>query len=133
MKTRFLAILLVVFFLIATSAAAPKTYIFSGTIDEAFDAAVRVIQANWSMSYADRKTATLSFNTGTSFTSNGMECSAALEQVQPGQVRMTLKTQKKNGQVIAWGVGDRIASKLFKGIDAELAKYRTAGDSNNSH
>jgi hypothetical protein len=85
---------------------------------------VKVAQANWSMTYADRKTGTFSFNTGTSLTSNGMECSAVLEEVPGTQVRVTLKTQKKNGQVIAWGVGDRIASKLFNGIGNELGKQR---------
>jgi len=67
---------------------------------------------------------TFSFNTGTSLTSNGMECSAVLEEVPGTQVRVTLKTQEKNGQVIAWGVGDRIASKLFNGIENELGKQR---------
>src|ERR1022692_813928 len=75
-------------------AHAPKTATFEGTIDEVFDAAVKVAQANWSVTYADRKTDTLSFNTGTSLTSNGMECSAILEEVPGTQVRVTLKTQK---------------------------------------
>lgn len=125
MKLRAVAGVLTLFLLASAAVAhAPKTATFEGSIDEVFDAAVKVAQANWSVSYADRKTGTLSFTTGTSLTSNGMECSAILEEVPGTQVRVTLKTQKKNGQIYAWGVGDRIASKLFNGIGDEIGKQR---------
>ncbi len=125
MKAKAAAAVLILFLLVSGAMAhALKTATFEGNIDEVFDAAVKVAQADWSVSYADRKTGTLSFTTGTSFTSNGMECSAILEEVPGTQVRVTVKTQKKNGQIYAWGVGDRIASKLFDGIGDELRKQR---------
>jgi len=121
MKLKTLATALSLFLLVSFAVAhSPKTATFEGTIDEVFDAAVKVAQADWSVSYADRKTGTLSFTTGTSLTSNGMECSVILEEVPGTQVRATVKTQKKNGQIYAWGVGDRIASKLFDGMGDEL-------------
>src|ERR1039458_1093470 len=125
MKLKAVTAVLALFLLASTAIAHDaKTATYEGNIDEVFDAAVKVAQANWSVTYADRKTGTFSFNTGTSLTSNGMECSAVLEEVPGTQVRVTLKTQKKNGQVIAWGVGDRISSKLFNGIGNELGKQR---------
>jgi hypothetical protein len=125
MKLKAVTAVLALFLLTSTAIAhAGKTATYEGTIDEVFDAAVKVAQSNWSVTYADRKTGTFSFNTGTSLTSNGMECSAILEEVPGTRVRVTLKTQKKNGQVIAWGVGDRIASKLFNGIGDEIGKQR---------
>lgn len=54
-----------------------------------------------------------------------MDCSASVEQMSPGRLCVTVKTQKKQ-QVFAWEIGDRIASKLFDGIEAELAKQRVA-------
>ena len=99
MKAKAAAAVLIRFLLVSGAMAhALKTATFEGNIDEVFDAAVKVAQADWSVSYADRKTGTLSFTTGTSSTSNGMECSAILEEVPGTQVRVTVKTQKKNGQ-----------------------------------
>jgi hypothetical protein len=121
-KTGFI-VLVVVFSCAAAVAHDGKAYIFDGTPDEVFNAAVKVIQADWAVSYADRQTMTLSFTTGTSATTWGMDCSAVLEQVSPGQIKMTIKAQKKH-QLYAFGVGDRIASKLFKGMEAELASHR---------
>ena len=120
--SKLLALILasLIVFCLPAIAHSPKTATFDGSLDEVFDAAVRTAQSDWSVTFADRKTGTISFATGTSFTSNGMECSASLQPMGGRQVVVTLKTQKKNGQIIAWGVGDRIASKFFEGIKSEL-------------
>jgi hypothetical protein len=127
-KGGFMKRVIVCFLLLLSTAAvaATKTYTFEGSMEEVFDAAVKVAQTDWSVTFADRKTAMISFNTGMSLTSNGMECSAQLEPLEGGKVRISMKTQKK-AQMYAWGVGDRIADKWFKGIDAEMVKTRAAG------
>jgi len=106
--------------------ASPKETIIEGTPEEVFSAVLKVAQSNWVVTFADRPTGIISFNTGTSLTSNGMECSAWVQPQSDGRIQITVKTQKKNGQIIAWGVGDRIADKLFKGVIDELASSRAA-------
>jgi hypothetical protein len=59
MKLKAVAAVLTLLLLVSAAIAhAPKTATFEGIIDEVFDAAVKVAQANWSVSYADRKTGT---------------------------------------------------------------------------
>lgn len=100
--------------------AEPRRAFVEGTQEEVFTAVLKVAQADWSVTFADRPTGMISFNTGTSFTSNGMECSVVVQKLAEGRAQISIKTQKKNGQVIAWGAGDRIADKLLKGVSAEL-------------
>jgi hypothetical protein len=103
-------------------AGAPKIKQFDGSMDDVFTAALKAAQSNWSVTFSDRASGLVSFNTGTSFTSNGMECSATLQEMKDGKIQISLKTQKKHGQIVAWGVGDRIADKWFKAIAAQLNK-----------
>ena len=46
--------------------------------------------------------------TGRSFFSHGMECSVTPRPVSSGQVEVVVHTQKKDGQIFAFGAGDRI-------------------------
>lgn len=103
----------------------PKIGTFSGSRSDVFTAAVRAAQKNWAVRFADEKQGVVTFSTGISMTSNGMECSAIIEEIEPGKTRVTMKSQKK-AQLYAWGVGGRIAKKFFAAIDAELAASRAA-------
>lgn len=125
MKPRPTALLIIVtVLLVAPAFAVSKKAVFTGTPDEVFDAAVKAAQANWSVKFADRKTGTVTFSTGMSFTSNGMECSAVIAPNSDGRVGVTLTTQKK-AQIFAWDVGKRIADKFFAAITQQLALGRT--------
>lgn len=112
--------------------ASPKKHDFKGTMDQVFDAALVSAQKNWTVEFADRKAHMLTFHSGVSLTSNGMECSASFRDVKPGTVEVILHTQKKM-QVYAWGVGGRIADKFFKAIDQQLEtdKPEAANDTGN--
>jgi hypothetical protein len=124
MKTRILVLALLISLCSAALFAAGKQTIIEGTQKEVFTAALKAAQANWAVTFADRQAAMISFNTGTSLTSNGMECGVRFQAMDAGHVQVTVRTQKKNGQIIAWGVGDRIADKLFKALRNELAYAR---------
>jgi hypothetical protein len=66
----FLYALIAVLLIATPCVASSKKAVFSGTVDEVFDAAVKAAQLNWSVKFADRKTGLLTFTTGMSFTSN---------------------------------------------------------------
>src|SRR5438270_9908513 len=103
-------IVLVILVATTLATASPKKKTFDGTPDAVFDAAVKAAQQNWTVKFADRKTGTITFTTGTSVTNWGMECSMAIQQIAEGKVEVTLHTQKKM-QIYAWNAGDRIADK----------------------
>lgn len=102
--------------------ASDKTAVVRGNTDEVFDAVATSAQRYWTVSFADRRTQMLSFVTGRSFTSKGMECSVRLRPVDKERIEIVMHTQKKGEQLFAFGVGDRIADKLFDTVKEELAR-----------
>lgn len=88
-----------------------------------FQATLLAAQHNWAVRSADENAGVISFDTGISLTSNGMACSALVVQLRDGKVEVRLTTQKKL-QAFAWGVGGRIANKLFAAIEVELQNIR---------
>ncbi len=119
-----LAFFFALLLLAAPLSASPKRAIFTGSADEVFDAAVKAAQRHWSVRFSDRKTGMLTFTTGMSLTSNGMECSAVIKPLDNRSVEVTLTPHKK-AQVFAWDVGKRIADKFFAAIAEELASKGT--------
>jgi hypothetical protein len=116
-----LYICLVLALAVPALAGDPKIGEFKASPHDVFTAAVRSAQKNWAVKFADEKSGVITFTSGISMTSNGMECSALVEPMSDGGTRVTLRTAKK-AQLYAWGVGGRIAKKFFEGIDKELAK-----------
>lgn len=112
--------------LVIPSMASEKKATFSGSIDDVFNAAQLSAHKEWALSYSDRSTHLMSFVTGRSFASRGMECSVTLRPAAQGQVEVVVHTQKKNNQKFAFGAGDRIAKKFFAGIKDELERDKAA-------
>ena len=107
-----------------------KTATFRGSPDQVFDAAQLSAQKYWALSFSDRSTRLLSFVTGRSFASHGMECGVSLKQREAGEVEVVLHTQKKDGQIYAFGAGDRIAKKFFEELRSELAQRQAQAGAN---
>lgn len=103
----------------ATAFAAPKKKVIDGRLDDVFKASVLAAQKHWTVSFIDRELHMFSFDTGMSFTSNGMACSVSARQIEPNKVELVLQTRKK-AQLAAWGVGGRIANKLFTETEIQL-------------
>lgn len=74
---------------------------------------------------------TLSFTTGTSARTWGMDCSVLIERVTDAEARVTVRTQKKH-QLYAWNVGESIAKKYFDAIQDELSKTQSSPKPNQS-
>jgi hypothetical protein len=78
MKRTFL-FLLVTMALASVALASPKKKVIEGKLDDVFNASVRAAQKHWSVTFVDHQLHIFSFNTGNSFASPGMECSASVE------------------------------------------------------
>ncbi len=122
---RFSIALLVLGFVFASPslvfAGDPKVQVFDGGMDRIFDATVKAVEANWKkVRSSDRAAGVIKFHTGVSLTTWGEDCTAVLRDLGNGRTEVSLKS-KNSAQLYAWGVGTRIAKKLFKSIQAELA------------
>ena len=100
--------------------ASAKEQDYTASKQAVFNAAVRVIQKDWNITFMDRETGIISFKTGTSLRSNGMECQVSVIEVSASQTKLRVGAQKTGGQLVAWGAGGSIASKVFKGVEDEL-------------
>ena len=106
--------------------ASDKKATFRGSADEVFNAAQVSAQQSWAIIFSDRASRMMSFATGRSFLSRGMECAVTLHELRDGQVEVVVHTQKKNGQKFAFNAGDRIAQKFFDGIRDGLTKEQAS-------
>ena len=100
--------------------ASAKEQDYTASKQAVFNAAVKVIQKDWNITFMDRESGIISFKTGTSLRSNGMECQVSVIEVSASQTKLRVGAQKTGGQVVAWGAGGSIASKVFKGVEDEL-------------
>jgi hypothetical protein len=100
-----------------------KTATFKGTSDQVFNAAVKVAQLKWHVTFLDRETKTLSFH---DFPTIGdVACSVVVDDSYGDLVLVTLGMQARSSDgrgVMALEVGEEIASQFFKGIEAELSR-----------
>ena len=125
LNLRPLALVLVVSSLVLASsgiisAAGPKVQAFDGDLNQVFDATVRAIERNWKkVQSSDRTAGTIRFHTGVSPSTWGGDCTASLRELGAGKVEVSLQS-RNSAQLYAWGVGGRIAQKLFKSIQGEL-------------
>ena len=120
-----LAVLLWALVLPRPGVAAPassKVQVFDGSANQVFDAAVKAIEKNWKkVKSSDLSSGTISFHTGVSPATWGEDCIALLRDLGNGKTEVSIKS-KNSAQLYAWGVGNRIAQKLFKSIQDELSK-----------
>jgi hypothetical protein len=107
-------------FFATTASAKPKKHEFSATPQQVFDAAYKVARENHRVNFTDEKNLTFEFHTGTSLSSWGFDCNASVEPTKAGAI-LVINVQKTDGQLIAWGGGDRTAEKFFKMVTDELA------------
>jgi hypothetical protein len=123
MKRARIALALVVSTLATTSgvfAAPAKVHVFDGGLNQVFDATVKAVEKNWKKVQAsDRSAGTIRFHTTVSLTTWGEDCTAVLRDLGNGKVEVSLQATN-SAQLYAWGVGGRIAQKLFKSIQEEL-------------
>jgi hypothetical protein len=123
MKPTCSALVLVVSTLAITSvvfAAPAKEHVFDGGLDLVFDATMKAVETNWKRVQAsDRSAGTIRFHTTVSPTTWGEDCTVVLRDLGNGRVEVSLHATN-SAQVYAWGVGGRIAQRLFKSIQNEL-------------
>jgi hypothetical protein len=96
--------------------------VFDGSVNQVFDATVKAIAKNWrKVKSSDPSAGTIEFHTGVSPSTWGEDCIALLRDLGNGKIEVSLKSSN-SAQLYAWGVGNRIAQKLFKSIQDELSK-----------
>jgi hypothetical protein len=106
----------------AGSPASRKVQVFDGSANQVFDATVKAIEKNWKkVKSSDPSTGTIEFHTGVSPSTWGEDCTALLRDLGNGKIEVSLRSSN-SAQLYAWGVGNRIARKLFKSIQDELSK-----------
>jgi hypothetical protein len=95
------------------------TATFQGKVDDVFNAAVKVAQTNWVISFMDRQSMTFSFATPPPFaSSNGLLCGVSMEKGSDG-VHVTLHMQGRDGGAPG---ADKVSSQFFKGLQDEISK-----------
>lgn len=100
------------------NASSSKSETFKGTTEQVFNTAVKVAQLNWHVTFVDRDTWTLSFDTEVNIAG-----SVVVEDLHDGSVRVTLRTQgMSRQQPVPWKAGDHVASQFFKGLEDEISK-----------
>ncbi len=96
-----------------------RTATFKGTPEQVFNTAAKVAQFNWHVTFLDRETRILSFSEMAA--NPDIACSVDVEDLQDGSVRVTLGMEGHSvATTVDWA--DEIASRFFKGIEAELSK-----------
>jgi hypothetical protein len=111
-KTLVFAVLLVLLNCGAADAK-PRRQTYNATAQQVFDAAYKVARENHRVNFTDERNLTFEFHTGTSMSSWGFDCNASVESTKDG-AELVINIQKTQGQVLAWGGGDRMAEKFFK-------------------
>lgn len=111
-------------------AANPKVKVFDGGMNQVFDATLKAVEGNWKrVSSSDRAAGTIKFHTGVSMSTWGENCIAILRDLGNGKIEVSLKSENSGPQLYAWGVGGRIAQKLFKSIQREISTSSSASQS----
>lgn len=102
-------------------AADAKVREFDGSMNQVFDATLKAVERNWkTVRSSDRAAGTIEFHTGVSLTTWGEDCTAVLRDFSNGKIEVSVKP-KNSAQLYAWGVGARIAQKLFNSIQDEIS------------
>ncbi len=97
--------------------AKPKSHTFEAEPTQVYAAALRSIASHHKVQYTDEKSGTISFKTGMSMSANGLDCNASIRPgKKQGETEMVVNVQKTNGQMFAWGAGDRLAADIFKWV-----------------
>lgn len=118
-RSRVFLLLLVITTCTASYASNSKSETFKCTLDQAFDAAVKIAQSRWQVTVIDSKTHTLVFISHDRGTI-GEGYSVAFDDGPDSGVKVTV-VWYNTSEGIPFGPG-KIADKLLKGIDDELAK-----------
>jgi hypothetical protein len=100
--------------------ASLKTQEFKGTMDQVWSACIRAAADKFSLTFSDKASGVLTFATGTSLRSNGMNASVSLKATDEGKIEVSV-TPQKTKQMFAWGAGGSIAQKYFKAIEENLS------------
>ncbi len=124
--------LALVLLLNALPAAAQKDQIVHAKPSDTFKAAIEVAKANYTVESVSDAARIVSFHTGHSLTSNGMNVSVTFDGVPAGcekdstcrETAVHVRVTKANNQLFAFGAGDRIAKKFFGELDKQVKELR---------
>jgi hypothetical protein len=84
--------------------ASAKEQDYTASKQAVFNAAVKVIQKDWNITFMDRESGIISFKTGTSFRSNGMECQVSVIEVSASQTKgRRSEDWRPSGCLGSWG------------------------------
>jgi hypothetical protein len=117
--TRF-GLMTIVVLVAAGAFAASKKRIFEGDPDKIFAATLKVAKEHHVVSFIDDKHRLVTFHSGASVSSWGMEWNASVEPAGQGKSELILNPQQSKGQLVSWGAGGRAADKFFKWVEDEL-------------
>lgn len=107
----------------ATASAKPKEKTYpNADPDKLFVLLEKAVHSKFVITFADKDAMLVSFKTGTSLRSKGMDVNASVEKLDVGGAKIVVNAQKAHGQALAWGAGDSIADDVFKLVDEELKK-----------
>jgi hypothetical protein len=115
-----LGALVVTLLLAAGVSAKPKSHEFNVPAEDVYQAAYKYAREHHRVNFTDEKNLVFEFHTGTSLASWGFDCNVSIERTKSGAI-LILNVQKTKQQLLAWGAGDRMAEKFFKGVEGELS------------
>lgn len=119
---KLVAVLSAILLLAFATEAKPKSHVYKATPEQVYASALRSIALHHKIQYTDEKSGVISFKTGLSMSAKGLDCNAIISKGKPGEAEMIINVQKTNGQVFAWGAGDRLAEDIFKWVQEDLDK-----------
>jgi hypothetical protein len=94
--------------------------VYPVAIEQVYPAAVRAAASKWNVTFTDKETGTITFQTGTSYWNNrSLQVSVTLTKVSDTETKVELATQKK---VATWG----LSFKADKGLKNDYWKALTA-------
>lgn len=107
--------------LCGTALAGSKEQEFKGSINDVWSACSKAAAEKFSLTFSDSTAHILTFATGKSMRSQGMNASVTLKETKEGKVLVTV-TPQKTKEVWSLDAGGSIAKKFFKGVAENLDK-----------
>lgn len=97
----------------------PNERTYQAAFDDIWKACVETANENYSVSYTDKQSGILQFETGSSIKSTPFRVGVTVLQIEGEKVRVKLSLQQKAG-IFGFGTKGRIAKKFFKELEKKL-------------
>lgn len=114
-----LSFIIIPLLLCGTLLGSSKDQDFKGSITEVWSACSKAAAEKFSLTFSDPTSHILTFSTGYSLRSQGMNASVTLKEVGNNTVRVTV-TPQKTKEKWSLGAGGSIADKYFKAVSENL-------------